>query len=107
MYKRQDNISLYSLSLTGNPNGKISVENTTIGNWYLSDFSPKDEVGFYNINPRKEHNEETKIGIHKSNLDNVWFDNVYFGDFGRLSFYRSKFSNANFPSCSFPEEYKT
>ena len=72
-----DNVSLYSLSMTGNPNGKISVENTIIGNWYLSDFSPKEEVGFYNINPRKPHDEETKIGIHKSNLDKVWFDNVY------------------------------
>jgi hypothetical protein len=102
-----DNVSLYSLSMTGNPDGKISVENATIGDWYLSDFSPKDEVGFYNINPRKPHDAETKIGIHKSNLDKVWFDNVYFGDFDRLSFYRSKFSNASFTSCSFPEEYKT
>ena len=102
-----DNVSLCSLSLTGNPDGKISVENTIIGNWYLSDFSPNDEVGFYNINPRKPHDEETKIGIHKSNLDKVWFDNVYFGDFDRLSFYRSKFSNASFTSCSFPEEYET
>ncbi|RZJ92305.1 MAG: hypothetical protein EOO20_02315 [Chryseobacterium sp.] len=102
-----ENVSLYSLSLTGNPDGKVSVENTNIGNWYLSDFSPKDEVGFYNINPRKPHDEETKIGIHKSNLDKVWFDNVYFGDYDRLSFYRSKFSNASFTSCSFPEEYKT
>lgn len=102
-----DNVSLYSLSLSGQPIGKISVENTTIGNFYLSEFSPKGEVGFYNINPRKENQEETKISIHKSNLDKVWFDNVYFGDFDRLSFYRSKFSSASFTSCSFPEEYKT
>lgn len=102
-----DNVSLDSLSLNGNPNNKISIENTAIGGLYLSDFSPKAEVSFYNINPRIARDEETKISIHKSNLDNLWFDNVYFGNFDRLSFYRSKFSNAIFTSCSFPEEYKT
>ena len=101
-----NNVGLYSLSLTGSPNGRLSVENTRIGNWYLSEFSPKGETGFYNINPRQPHDETTKIGIHKCDLDKVWFENVYFGKFGRLSFYRSKFSNSVFMACSFPEDYK-
>jgi hypothetical protein len=101
-----DNVGLYSLSLNGSPNGKLSIENTQIGNWYLSEFLPKGETGFYNINPRQPHDEDTKIGIHKCDLDNVRFENVYFGEFSRLSFYRSKFSNAVFMSCSFPEDYK-
>ncbi|TFF33464.1 hypothetical protein [Mucilaginibacter psychrotolerans] len=100
-----ENVSLHSLALVGNPGGKVTIENVHVGNWYLSEFSPKDGASFYNIDPRKPHNEETKIGIHRCNLDKVWFDNVYFGDFDRLSFYRSKFSNAIFTSCSFPEDY--
>lgn len=102
-----NNIKLYSLTLSGNPVGIISVEHTDIGNWYLPEFSPQEDVGFYDINPIKNHGEETKVGIHRSNLDKVWFDNVYFDNFDRLSFYRSKFSNATFTSCSFPEEYET
>jgi hypothetical protein len=100
-----ENVNLKSLSLTGNPNGKVAVENTNISNWYLSEFSPKTEAGFYNITPRLPAEEETKIGIHKCNLDKVWFDNVYFEDFQRLSFYRSKFSSAVFTACSFPDSY--
>ena len=53
-----------------------------------------------------EDGKKTKIGIHKCNLDKVWFDNVYFEDFDRLSFYRSKFSSAVFTSCSFPDSYE-
>lgn len=100
-----ENLDLKSLSLNGNPNGKLTVENSKISNWYLSEFSPKTEAGFYNLNPRLPADEETKIGIHKCNLDKAWFDNVYFEDFERLSFYRSKFSSATFTSCSFPASY--
>lgn len=99
------NVDFQSLAFRGNPAGKVSVENTTICDWYLSEFSPKEEANFYNITPKKFHNKETKIGIHRCNLDKAWFDNVYFGDFDRLSFYRSKFSNAVFTSCNFPESY--
>ncbi len=102
-----ENLSLHSLSLSGNPGGKVTIEKINVGNWYLSEFSPKEEVSFYNIDPRSPHDEETKMGIHRCNLDKVWFDNVYFGDFDRLSFYRSKFSNAVFTSCSFPNDYET
>jgi len=99
-----ENVDLRSLSLTGNSNGKLAVENTTISNWYLSEFSPKEEAGFYNIIPRSS-DEDTKISIHKCNLDKAWFDNVYFEDFDLLSFYRSKFSGVTFTSCSFPASY--
>lgn len=100
-----DNVDLNSLSLSGNPNGKVSIQNTRIGSLYLSEFSPKEDCSFYNLNPKELLNEETKISIHKCNLDKTWFDNVYFGEFQRLSFYRSKFSNAIFTSCSFPDDY--
>lgn len=102
-----ENLNLQSLSLNGNPNGKVIMENVNLKNWYLSEFSPKGDVSFYNIDRRKPYGKGTKIGIHRCNLDKVWFDNVYFGEFERLSFYRSKFSNAIFTSCSFPEDYAT
>lgn len=102
-----EQVTLHSLALIGNPGGKVTIENVNVGNLYLSEFSPKDEASFYNVDPRSPHDEETKISIHRCNLDKVWFDNVYFGEFERLSFYRSKFSNATFTSCSFPEDYAT
>lgn len=100
-----ENLNLFSLSLTGNAAGRLSIEHVHTGNWYLSNFSPKGETSFYNIDPRHPHEEETKIGIHQCNLDKVNFDNVYFDQYDRLSFYRSKFSNSVFTSCSFPETY--
>lgn len=102
-----EQVTLHSLALSGNPGGKVTIENVNVGNMYLSEFSPKDEASFYNIDPRSPHDEETKISIHRCNLDKIWFDNVYFGEFDRLSFYRSKVSNATFTSCSFPEDYAT
>lgn len=101
-----ENVSLESLSLNGNPNGKLTVEHTNISNWYLSEFSPKGDAGFYDINPRLPAEEETKVSIHKCNLDHVWFDNVDFESYQRLSFYRSKFSDAVFTSCNFPSSYE-
>jgi hypothetical protein len=101
-----ENVNLHALSLTGNPNGKVAVENTRISNWYLSEFSPKTEAGFYNITPYLPSDEPTLVGIHQCNLDKVWFDNVDFESFQRLSFYRSKFSNAIFTACSFPDAYE-
>ncbi|TCC88772.1 hypothetical protein EZ428_19275 [Pedobacter frigiditerrae] len=104
-----DNFGLRSLSLSGNPSGKFSVQNSNIGSLYLTEFSPKLDASFYNITPRPvydEEGEETRISIHQCNLDNTWFDNVDFGDFQKLSFYRSKFSNSVFTSCSFPEKYE-
>lgn len=103
---RIENVRLKSLSLTGNPAGKVAIESLKISNWYLSEFSPGTQAGFYDVTPRLPAEEETKIGIHQCNLDKVWFDNVYFEDFDRLSFYRSKFSSAIFTSCSFPDSYE-
>jgi hypothetical protein len=101
-----NNVMLDSLALSGNPAGKVSVENIEVSNWYLSDFYPQKETGFYNIVPRPVIVDETKIGVYKSNFDNVWFDNVEFDKFERLSFFRSKLSKANFTSCSFPDQYE-
>ena len=101
-----NNIMLDSLTLSGNPIGKVSVENIEVSNWYLSDFYPQKEAGFYNIVPRPMVVDETKIGVYQCNFDNVWFDNVEFDKFERLSFFRSKLSKANFTSCSFPDKYE-
>jgi hypothetical protein len=100
-----NNINLFSLSLSGTPSGKISVDNSNIGSLYISEFFPKQEVGFYNISPINYFKEKSKISIHKSNLDNVWFDNVYFTGYERLSFFRTAFSKTIFTACDFPDDY--
>jgi hypothetical protein len=100
-----DNAYLRSLSLTGKPHGKISIDNLKVENVYISDFSPKEEVSFFNMETVKEKKGETKISIHKCDLSTVWFNNVNFDQFDRISFYRSKFSKTIFMSCSFPNDY--
>jgi hypothetical protein len=99
------NSYLSSLSLSGNVDGSISVENTKINSWYISEFSSKGDVSFYNINPN--NNKDSKIGIHKCNLDEVWFDNVDFDKYHMISLYRSKLSKTIFTSCSFPNKYSS
>lgn len=100
------NAYLDSFSISGSSQGKISIENVKISDWYIYDFLPKNEVSFYNINPMLTASEP-KIGIHKSDLTNVWFDNVYFNDYERISLFRSKLSTATFTSCNFPATYST
>lgn len=99
------NVYLKSLSITGTSSGRISVENVKIQDWYIYDFLPKEQVGFFNITPIKEA-VSGKIGIHKCNLDNTWFDNVSFSRYEIVSFYRSKFSKTSFTSCNFPDNYE-
>lgn len=107
------NSYLKSLSLSGYSNGKISIDNTKISNWFIRDFSTQKEVNFYNICPLKNENEESKIEIHKSNLENIWFDNINFSDYNIVSFFRTKFGKSTFTSCNFPtdntsfEKFKT
>ncbi|MFL9483969.1 hypothetical protein ACI6Q2_14415 [Chitinophagaceae bacterium LWZ2-11] len=98
--------SLQSLSISGKPSGKLSIENTKIDSWFIYNFYPKGDVSFYNITPVAElSNEDAKIGIHRCNLDKVWFDNVSFDKYPIISFYRTKFSKAIFTSCDFPDSY--
>lgn len=97
------NIPLHSLSLRGSSNGKILVDNTRIDEWYISDFEPKGEVAFYDIEP--VGGDSKKIGIHSSNLDHVKFDRVIFESYNAISFFRSRFSKAIFTSCDFPDNY--
>jgi len=97
-------VHLNSLSISGIAQGPVSIENTRVKNLYLYDFSPKEPVSFYNIEPFPVPTD-SKIGIHKCNLDNVWFDNVYFNKYARVSLYRTKFSKTTFTSCNFPEYY--
>lgn len=97
-------IALHSLSISGTQGGKISVENVTVGNWYLHDFYPKDEANFYGISTPAHLQATSKLEIHKCNLDKTWFDNVEFNTFSRVSFYRTKFSKTVFTSCTFPRD---
>ncbi len=96
---------LNSVSLSGYSNGIISVENCKIENWYIKEFSPQNEVNLYNIGPLNNRSKESKIEIHKSNLDKTWFDNVDFNDYKVVSFFRTKFGKATFTSCNFPSDY--
>ncbi len=97
-----ENAILSSLSLSGNPKGKISVETAQIRSWYLRDFVPKGEVSFYSIIPSPHGKVPSKIEFHKSNLDNVWFDSTNFASYELVSFYRTKFAKTTFTSCNFP-----
>ncbi|SMG51642.1 hypothetical protein [Sphingobacterium psychroaquaticum] len=99
--------SLEAFSISGSPNGNVSVENTRINSWYIYNFSPDGNVSFYSIEPIILSDKENKIGIHNSKLDGVEFDNVSFDSYPIISFYRTKFSKAIFTSCDFPEDYKT
>lgn len=97
------NSSLNSLTLSGYSNSKISIDNTKISNLFVRDFSTQKEVNFYNIYPLK-NKDESKIEIHKSNLENIWFDNINFSDYDIVSFFRTKFGKSTFTSCNFPSD---
>lgn len=94
---------LNSLSLSGHSKGNVSIENTKIDNWYISNFSSQKEVNFYNICPLTLPSEKGKIEFHKSNLDRTWFDNINFSEYKVVSFHRTKFAKTIFSSCNFPE----
>lgn len=100
------NVKIKSLTLSGNFNGKTSIENAIIDNWYISEFKSELGANFYNIYPSLEKGDKN-LSIHKSNFDNVWFDNVDFDKFSKISFYRSIFSNTKFSSCTFPSSFST
>lgn len=97
------NSSLNSLTLSGYSDSKISIDNTKISNWFVRDFSTQKEVNFYNISPLKNKGE-SKIEIHKSNLENIWFNNINFDDYDIVSFFRTKFGKSTFTSCNFPSD---
>jgi hypothetical protein len=100
-------MSLNKISLSGNPAGNLSIENTRIKNWYIHNFRPNGNVSFYSIAPFSKAEPENKIGIHNSKLDGVEFDNVSFDSYSIISLYRTKFSKVIFTSCDFPEDYST
>jgi hypothetical protein len=90
---------LNSLELKGAANGKVSVENTVINNLFIRDFRSQSDALFYNIYPASTN---SKLEVHKSNMDNSWFDNIDFNGYEILSFYRTRFAQASFTSCNFP-----
>ncbi|WP_111308844.1 hypothetical protein [Confluentibacter sediminis] len=97
------NARLDSLSLKGFANGDQIVENSRINDLYIHDFSSQNGAEFYNIKPNSVN---SKLEIHKSNLDKVWFDNVSFKDYSLITFYRNKFGQTKITSCEFPDNYK-
>ncbi|MEO8238416.1 MAG: hypothetical protein ABI793_07420 [Flavobacterium sp.] len=94
-----------SFSISGYLNGKLNIDNTKIENWFIRGFSVQNEATFYNISPINLKTNDSKIEIHKSNLDNTWFDDTDFSQYKTVSFYRTKFGKTTFTSCNFPEDY--
>ena len=95
------NCFLNSLSLSGESNGEIFIENNIINNLYIRGFATKRKALFFTLSSNKS---ESKLEIHKSNLDNTWFDNIDFNGYAILSFYRTRFAKASFTSCNFPND---
>ena len=100
------NAKLLALSLSGYSTGELLIENCNIDSWYIRNFSAQVGANFYNIKPFRKETEETKLEIHKSNLDKVWFDNVAFDDYYTISLYRNKFGQTTLTACDFPSKYK-
>lgn len=95
------NCILNSLLLRGSANGKITIENTKINNLFIRDFSSESEMLLYNISP---YLNDSKLEVHKSNMDNCWFDNIDFNGYELLSLFRSRFANSTFTSSNFPKD---
>jgi hypothetical protein len=100
------NAKLLALSLSGYSTGELLVENCNIDSWYIRSFSAQLGANFYDIKPFRRETEETKLEIHKSNLDKVWFDNIAFDDYSTISLYRNKFGQTTLTACDFPSRYK-
>jgi hypothetical protein len=71
--------------ISGYSTGEVLVENCKIDSWYIRNFSAQLGSNFYDIKPFRKETEETKLEIHKSNLDKVWFDNVSFDGYSTIS----------------------
>lgn len=70
------NARLLALSISGYSTGELLIESTKIDSWYIRNFSTQLGANFYGIKPFRNDTKETKLEIHKSNLDKFWFDNV-------------------------------
>ncbi|MGQ1948817.1 hypothetical protein ACT3CD_17125 [Geofilum sp. OHC36d9] len=95
------NLNLNSLSISGNAKGNISIEQLRINGFYIFDFSTEKEALLYSISP---YRMDSKLSIHKSNLDNTSFDNIDISGFSIVSLYRSRFAKSHFSSCEFPQK---
>ncbi len=100
------NVKLLALSLSGYSTGELLIENCNIDSWYIRNFSAQLGANFYNIKPFRKETEETKLEIHKSNLDKVRFDNVAFDDHSTISLHRNKFGQTTLTACDFPSKYE-
>lgn len=100
------NAKLLALSISGYSTGELLIENCKIDSWYIRNFSAQLGANFYDVKPFRKETEETKLEIHKSNLDKVWFDNVAFDDYSTISLYRNKFGQTTLTACDFPSKYK-
>lgn len=99
------NAKLLALSIAGYSTGELLIESSRIDSWYIRNFSTQLGANFYDIKPFRKDTNETKLEIHKSNLDKFWFDNISFDDYSIISFYRNKFGQTTLTACDFPSRY--
>lgn len=91
--------NLNNLTLSGETNGKLGINNCKINNVFIHNFSPQKEFKFFQIEPK---NNQSKFEIHESNLENTWFDNVSLNRYAIVSLYKSNLSSVKFTSTTFP-----
>ena len=95
------NVEFDQLKLNLNQ-GETKLENCTIEDLVLANFTSKSDIQLYNIKPISN---EGKLSIHRCNFENARFDNVEIDRY-HISFYRSNLAKIIFSSCSFPKNYK-
>lgn len=100
------NAKLFALSLSGFSTGELYIESSKIDNWYFRNLTVQLGANLYDIKPFRADSEETKLEIHKSNLDKFWFDNISFDEYSIISLYRNKFGQTTITACDFPCKYK-
>lgn len=100
------NSKLFALSIAGFSTGELFIESSKIDNLYFRNLTVQLGANLYDIKPFRKDTEETKLEIHKSNLDKFWFDNISFNQYSIISFYRNKFGQTTITACDFPEKYK-
>lgn len=100
------NARLFALSISGFSTGELFIESSKIDNWYFRNLTVQLGANLYDIKPFRKESEETKLEIHKSNLDKFWFDNISFDEYSIISLYRNKFGQTTITACDFPSKYK-
>jgi hypothetical protein len=91
---------LNSISISGESDALIDIENIKCNSAYLHEFSSKD-ARFYNI---EAQTKESKFEIKNSDLTNAWFNKVDFKSFELVSFYKTTLERTIFSATKFPSK---